>query len=142
MHTEMSAIEAAVKELRKKVQTTRGVVIARYAREEANVQHKGKGDANGMTKVNDKPKSGEKMEDVEMEDVEMEEAPSMPSFEDIATQLAAAANDPTTSKDDSKRKGKAPVKFGDLPYVEGKNMDQEKKKERDDDEKWKDFFLK
>jgi hypothetical protein len=133
----MPAIEAAVKELQKKVQTTSGVVIARYAREEVNIQHKGKGDANGMTKVNDKPKVGEKMEDVEMED-----APSMPSFDDVATQLAAAASAPTTSKDDSKGKGKAPVKFGDLPYVGGKNTDQEKKKERDDDEKWKDFFLK
>ncbi|KAH0364664.1 hypothetical protein KCU65_g6584, partial [Aureobasidium melanogenum] len=89
-------------------------------------KNKGKGKANGH--VNNKAQ-----EDVEMQDADMEEQDTMPSLNDMKTEITAAGNAPTAVKD--KGKGKAPVQFGKLPLVGGK------KEEKDDDKEWKDFFL-
>lgn len=67
-----------------------------------------------------------------MQDADMEEQQAMPSLNDMSTVLTAAGNAPTAGKE--KGKGKESVKFGELPLVGGMK--------KDDDQEWKDFFLK
>jgi hypothetical protein len=124
----MSAIEAAAAELKKKVKSTRGVVVARYTKEEAKNHEKSNGKAN---------------EDQEMEGVEMEDANPVSSFKDMNKEPTTASNAPAASKTNDKGKNNALVQFGDLPYVGGKKGEgQEKKKEHDEDAEWKKYFLK
>ncbi|KAH0285225.1 hypothetical protein M436DRAFT_61226 [Aureobasidium namibiae CBS 147.97] len=130
---EMSTIEAAVKELHKKVKSTRAVVVARYVKEEAKGQ--------GENKRKRNSKADTDADDDQMQDVNMEDADAMPSLKEMDTELTAAGSAPASSKEDTKGKGKAPVKFGELPYVGGKK-DEGQEKKHDEDDEWKNFFLK
>jgi hypothetical protein len=133
----LSTIEAAVEELKKKIKSTRTVVIARYVKEDAKGQEKNKGKAEvkgkAGTKVNEKAQ-----EDQEMQDVEMDDGQALPSLDEMEVELTNAGNAPAASKG----KDKAPVEFADLPYVGGKKDTHQEKKKKDDDEEWKNFFLK
>jgi hypothetical protein len=80
-------------------------------------KNKGKGKATGN--VNNKT-----LEDVEMQDADMEEQQTMPSLNDMNTEITAAGNVPAAVKE--KGKGKESVKLGELPVAGGKKMDDDK----------------
>lgn len=63
---------------------------------------------------------------------------TMLSFNGMDVELDAAGKARPATEE--KGKGKAPVKFGDLPFVGGKK--KEDGDDNDDDEEWKNFFLK
>ncbi|KAH0167248.1 hypothetical protein KCU67_g3960, partial [Aureobasidium melanogenum] len=109
---ELSTIEAAVEELKKKVKATRAIVTARYANEQAKDEGKGKGKAKVANDYED--------EDEEMEDAEEY---TMSSLNDMNTELTAAGNAPAAVK--NKGKGKAPVEFGGISFVGGKKKDDD-----------------
>lgn len=88
-------------------------------------KNKGKGKATGN--VNNKT-----LEDVEMQDADMEEQQTMPSLNDMNTEITAAGNVPAAVKE--KGKGREPVKLGEIPIAGGKKTD--------DDKEWKKFSLK
>ncbi|KAG9643283.1 hypothetical protein KCU64_g11826, partial [Aureobasidium melanogenum] len=129
--TSDAAIEKGVGELYKLIEKTQEKY---FEAEDARVSTKGKGNkknkgkGKAITNINNKAE-----EDEEMQDVDNDDEHTMPSFNDMNVELTAAGNAPATVKE--KGKGKASVKFGELPFVGGKKKD-------DDDEEWKNFFLK
>ncbi|KAG9512958.1 hypothetical protein KCU93_g10213, partial [Aureobasidium melanogenum] len=125
-----AAIEKGVGELYKLIEKTQEKY---YEAEDARVSTKEQGKKKNKRKGKAIANINNKVEeDEEMQDVDMEDEQTMPLFNDMNVELTAAGNAPAAVRE--KEKGKSSVKFGELPLVGGKK--------KDDDQEWKDFFLK
>lgn len=138
--TEDAAIEKGAEQLHELIKKT----LPKYHEAEAiRAAFRGKGKGKNKSKSKGKGKAVTQVdEDEEMQDAPMEDEQTMPSLDDMEVELNNAGNTPSAVDDKGKGRLQNPLKYGELPYVGSKKRDsQEKKDDKDEEEKWKKFFL-